>query len=308
MPTRFYLASTGSAPVAVPYSGFWTKTGQAVRRPCTTTGNGTALTNFTTTESFTTQERILVVQFVSAEMPAQTINTQELKTVLIAHEAATAAGAYLMVLVRIVTSDGVTQRNVLWTTPGSWQISTTVRTWAPLGLYSGTTTLFGGERIVIEYGWDAQNSTPTTQSVTLRFGDTGTDYAFTAGLTSISRRPWLEMGDDVFAVPAYAGTAGLSGAGSLSATRRVGLRGTAALSGSGTLGSNALAGTADLTGGGTLSGVGAKGASEEEPPRDPDHAPHDPDPPPPVYSTGGGSMVRRSVVMAAPTLVDGRPT
>jgi len=80
------------------------------------------------------------------------------------------------------------------------------------------------------------------------------------------------------------------------------------LSGTGTLSSNALAGTAGLAGVGTLSAVGAKGASEEEPPRDPDHAPHDPDPPPPVYSTGGGTMVRRSVVMAAPTLVDGRPT
>jgi hypothetical protein len=190
VPTRFYLASTGSAPVAVPYSDLWTKTGQAVRRPCTTTGNGTALTNFTTTESFGTQETILVVQFVSAEMPAQTISTQELKTVLIAHEAATAAGAYLMVLVRVVTSDGATQRNVLWTTPaGSFGLGTAVRTYAPLGTYSGSTTLFGGERIVIEYGWDAQNTTSTTQSVTLRFGDTGTDYAYTSGLTSISRRP-----------------------------------------------------------------------------------------------------------------------
>ena len=308
MATRFYLASTGSAPVSPAYHSYWSKTGQAVRRPCGTTGGGTALTDFTTTETFATQETILVAQFVSDQMPAQTISAgTELRTVLSAHEGATAAGAYLLVLVRVMNSAGTVERDILWTGIGM-SLTTAAKTYTQLGTYGSNLSVSNNDRVVIEFGWDAQNTVTSSQSATLRFGDTGTDYAYTSGLTSVIRRPWLEVGGDLFAVPAYAGTAGLSGSGALTVSRRVGLAGTAALSGTGTLSSNALAGTAGLAGVGTLSAVGAKGASEEEPPRDPDHAPHDPDPPPPVYSTGGGTMVRRSVVMAAPTLVDGRPT
>lgn len=229
MATRFYLPASGSAPISVTPAAYWDLTTSYIARPTGTTKSNTALAAGTArANTGSLPSSTLDVQFVSGPLTAQTISGT-LSMVLMGLESFTSANAWLDVVVRVVSGDGVLERGVLWAgSPNDTESSSGGAENEEFSLSNETriknaVTLSSvdassGDRVVIEVG-ARYATTNTARTTTRRYGDpsAGTDYALTSGLTSTTGVPWVEFSATLaFSTPGvFAGSrAGGAGDGS----------------------------------------------------------------------------------------------
>lgn len=220
MPTRFYLPASGTPDASPAFGTGWSSTTSATRHPTATTRSGTALANGTARAKVSqagAQNR-LDRQFVSDQLAAQTI-TGNFTAVLQGLESTISADAWLQVVIRVVSADGATQRGVLFAGSTASVVSATVGaenqefTTALQSRIKPSTSLTSvaaqaGDRLVIEVGYRA--ITANTNTVTLRYGDpaSGSDAALTAGTTSTTIVPWVELSQTLTFYTPPAGSGG----------------------------------------------------------------------------------------------------
>lgn len=223
MPTRFYLPSAGAPDVSPAWGGAWTGSlvdGTQPRFPLVTTKSDTALATASHAEAVTSNPaKNPLAQFVSAPLAAQTIGGN-VSGVILARESSTSANASLALVVRVVSSDGLTERAVLYAPAAGFINSTTVAdAWGSEFATTASTrtvpvtaltpyTCVDGDRLVVELGSRNENSVATNYTATLTIGDPAAtaDYARTPGLTT-SLDPWIEF-DSTIAFSSGAGVTG----------------------------------------------------------------------------------------------------
>lgn len=210
MATRFYLPMGGTAPSITPAVGTsWDVTPTGFGRGVTDTAKSqnTTITAETSTnfgETSANPVNVIHRQWISAALSAQTISGT-FSAVIRGGEDAATNDAALQVVLRVVSSDGLTERGVLYagesaalnTTSGAlgqeWATSSQTRI-IPSGTALTSVTTQSGDRLVIEIGHRHYNTLTTNATGWLTYGDTTAtaDFALTAGLTTVLN-PWVEL-------------------------------------------------------------------------------------------------------------------
>lgn len=205
-PTRFYLPSTGTSSISPAFDAAWNDTSSVTTRPANTTRGSSAFAEVTDAEtSSSNQWDVCLGRFVSEPLAAQTISGSVMG-IIRARESNTAANARSQMVIRVVSGDGATVRgtllaqNTTTTNINEWVATTTVTAARnarfPVG--SGAATLTPvvaqqGDRIVIEVGGRAVNTSTTSYTLGLRFGENSAT-ALTNDETGTSEgSPWIEF-------------------------------------------------------------------------------------------------------------------
>ena len=210
MATRFYMPSSGTAGASPSPSASWGATAGTSRVPTSTTKSNTAFdSSGTYTETSTTNGiNVLGRQFVSAPLAAQTISGT-FSLVVACLESSTNANASLQAIVRVVSNDGSTVRGTLYaghsaantTTAGALgqEMATSGTTRIMNAVALSLVTLQEGDRIVVEVGGRFANTTATAMAQTFQWGDpsSASDYALTAGNTSLAPAAWFEFSQNL---------------------------------------------------------------------------------------------------------------
>lgn len=199
MSTRFYLPSSGSPPVSPAFGSIWEQTSEAVRRPLQRKATMSAITPMADSTSITvpitTTQDILCAQFVSEGLEPQIILGQDFDTVravVKCVEAGVGANCVLSLYCRVVSDDGLTERNFT-TENDSTEFDTTASTRTIDAVVAGSLiSVVRGDRLVVEIG--ARTTVPLLAlSYTLRFGtEGGSDFALTEGLTT-DLNPYIDF-------------------------------------------------------------------------------------------------------------------
>lgn len=207
MATRFYLQSSGSAPVNPSYDGGWEQTGEADRVILISKLQldvVTTLTNKQVTVPNTTTQDILNRQFVSQPIPPTNFRASDTVSLVVrCFENANSNNATLAVVVKVVSQDGSILRGTLYSNfntgtefPLSGSAATRIVNAAAL---SALNTL-PGDRLVVEIGVHAASPT-AAGSANQRFGSSASsDFALTSGLTS-DLNPYIELSTTLWAIP-----------------------------------------------------------------------------------------------------------
>jgi len=113
MATRFYLPSTGSAPISPDFVADWYDTSLASKLKAVTTKISSAFTEKVITDSNNTDRHFCVGMWVSDPITAQTISAQIVGLVIRSYETVAASNMYVHWTVRVIASDGVTVRGTI---------------------------------------------------------------------------------------------------------------------------------------------------------------------------------------------------
>lgn len=221
MATRLYLHATAAPSVSPGYAG-WGDTGGAVRRTMAVARQNSSLTNFAPAEAVTTSNyNVLLAQFVSAPMTYAGTLSGTINGVARLLESSTNMNAYSQIVVKVVSGDGATLRGtaVTFTTSGGteWPTTTAARRYLTLTQNRALTDVAynAGDRLVVELGYCARNTSSTSFTGTMRFGDptAGADMGLSESGTT-DEVPWLEFSQDIL----FAGGAQTTACGVASAT------------------------------------------------------------------------------------------
>jgi hypothetical protein len=201
MATRFYLPSSGTAPLsALGVASTWEQTTGLQRFPCSTTKRNTALTDSTRTWASNSTQQWAWYQYQS--WPLETGYTwttaDTVSLVIRGLEANAQCDDYIAYSVRVVSIDGVTERGIVgWkgSTTGATEFTTSAETRICDALNGGAADFisYPRDRIIIEIG--LHGVTPSTSyTQTLRVGDPSAtnDFALTSALTT-DLCPWVEL-------------------------------------------------------------------------------------------------------------------
>jgi hypothetical protein len=262
MSTRFYLPSSGSAPVTPAYDANWDNTTFAGRLPCHDSKQSTAMATVADNVNIKTNEDHLYRQWISGPITAQTLSAQTLKLQIRAAESNAAADLYASISVRVVSNDGNTVRGTILTlVRDSTEFASTLTNRG----YSATTTQVvasANDRIVIEIG---QGGDPTGggnhNDGTLRIGDTAASDLPENDTATDDYNPWVQFANTIsFAAAPDNLTASdiTSGTPTLDQpviTRIVNLTGTDVTSGTPTLDQPVITRIVNLTGTDVTSGT-----------------------------------------------------
>lgn len=215
MAQRFYLPVTGTAPASPAFDSLWDDSASATRVPLVTTASNTTNTTVGVSEATATGAwDVLVRQWVSDVLPATTISGT-FDAVLQATESTGTADMFLQVVIRVVDGDGSEVRGTLYAGTTNTSVSatsgainqelSTTTSGLATRIYSGVSLTSvdasAGDRIAVEMGYRACNTSSSSFTGSLRVGDAtaGADWSLTAGQTSGStNRPWIEFSQDVF--------------------------------------------------------------------------------------------------------------
>ena len=194
--TRFYLPSSGVAPISPAFNAGWDETGDAVRR----TMSPTAIASAMATQDITAVASpgdTLFAQYVSAPLVAQTINAP-IRCQARTAEALGTADAISRILVKVVSTDGSTIRGTLLTladysTGAEWNTTLRNKTFADSDTPTSVDAL-DGDRLVIEIG---ANHAAAAVTLSMSFGDdSGTDLPLDE-TTTAANNPWIEFGQNI---------------------------------------------------------------------------------------------------------------
>lgn len=206
--TKLYLPSSGSADISPAAGAAWDLTTGFTRRGTDTTVLDSAVTAQTSAaDTITTVQNILVAQFVSAALAAQSLDGAA-NLVLALTESLSAADMSLQVVIRLVDSAGANKFNlynghsqalvVSNNFPGG-EIGTAVSSRVLHEIPIRPTAAADGDRIVVEVGVRAHNTVTTSYTASLRFGDPLgiDDHTLDGGVASSSPRPFIDLGWDL---------------------------------------------------------------------------------------------------------------
>ncbi len=212
MATRFYQPSSGAAAVS-PAFGAWDNvaSGSPDRLRCVTAKSNTALTNKTHTEPAVSNQNLLLRQFVSDAISAQTI-TGTVKGIIRAFTDDLAGDFMAQVLLRVVSNDGGTFRspNLIDFNNGALsnefnmttlQSRSFPRGTPPITFTVNSVVASANDRIVLELG--VRHGLSGNGVSTLNFGDPTGSADLSETETDVDAdAPWFEFSQDLFGAAA----------------------------------------------------------------------------------------------------------
>jgi len=209
MATRFYLPSSGTPPLSsLGVRSDWEQTTGLVRLPTFTTKQNTSSVTSNRTWASTATQQWAWYQYQSEQlMESYSWTTADtVSMVLRCAETTNSGDTHLAYIVRVVSSDGATERGVigLYHATSTEFPLTTPATRIHSARTGGATafTSQAGDRIIIELG--VHGVTPALEAIQMAVGDLTelSDYTLTAGTTT-TLAPWVELSRDVtFGTPA----------------------------------------------------------------------------------------------------------
>lgn len=208
MATKFWLPSAGAAEVAPPFDSSWDKTSGADRlRMVTTKGSSGNANRSTSAFSWSSDLDVLVRQYVSDPIDAQTI-TGTVEGVLQCREAIAGLDQRAQLVVRVVSNDGTVVRGTLLaldTGSLASEFSDTAEQsrYFPKGSTGATVSSVAaqaGDRIVVEVGYRQHGFGLALLYYAffgfgwgrMRFGETGSDLPQNETQTT-DGAPWIEF-------------------------------------------------------------------------------------------------------------------
>lgn len=205
MATRFYLPSSGTPPLgSLSVRSDWEQTTGLVRLPSYTTKKNTALTSSNRTWPSTATQQWAWYQYQSEQLlAAYSWTTADTVSMVLGKLAETSNGGdtHLAYIVRVVSSDGATERGVIGlyhATSTEFPLTAAAATRIHSASVNGATNFSSqiGDRIIIELG--VHGVTPAAESIQMRVGDptASADFALTAALTT-DLDPWVELSKTV---------------------------------------------------------------------------------------------------------------
>lgn len=200
--TKFYLPSTGAAPVSPAFNTSWDENASADRLTCVTTKIASAMTSKTVAKG-TGATRALVRQYVSDPIAAQTLaGSAVLKGQVRCLESAVNDNLDLVPsCIRVVSNDGNTYRSpdviALGDNALANEFATSLTNRKILdGDLSTAVTASQGDRIVIEIG-EKNSATGTSVSGSFSFGDDSATDLPEDTTTTAANNPWVELQNDI---------------------------------------------------------------------------------------------------------------
>ena len=189
MATNLYICST-TTPEYTPTTirGAWDATAGAVARGLSTQLLGAAMTTVAVAEAVaTTDWDVLLLRAVSAPIAADVTIEGTLTAILGLRESNAAADFFTHLHAYVTQGDTDTPRGTLLTDDlgaTEWPTTATGRTSGALAL--SAVDALAGDRIVIEIGYRATNSSATSYTGTLNYGNPTGASELTAGSTSVT--------------------------------------------------------------------------------------------------------------------------
>ena len=208
MPTRFYLPSTGAADVSpvFTFQASWGQTTNADRLRCVTTRINSAMTNKTEPTALTAaNSRILLRQYISDPIDAQTITAGTVKgTVRVLESAANDNVDQVICKICVISNDGSTLRGTILNL-GSYgptaEFNTTLRA-KRIADGDATTQVIASanDRILIELGY-ANSTIGASISATLNFGDNSATDLGDNETDTAANNPFIELSNTITFAP-----------------------------------------------------------------------------------------------------------
>ncbi|MCA9327223.1 hypothetical protein KDA14_01720, partial [Candidatus Saccharibacteria bacterium] len=241
MATRLYFDATTASAVSPAYTASWDITSSADRLVCgTSVSDNNLATGSSYQESDASQVNVLAHQYVSSQqIPSARTISGTVRAVIGCYETNGTADGFLQMVVKVVSSDGATTRGVLYAGSALNSVSTNagdVNEEMTIGNTAMATRIVpdqtvsnvnaqAGDRLVIELGWRATNTTTTTRGAFFRHGwqQELSDHLFVSGTnvvaaTSTDLNPWVELSYDVFGTETGGGDFESIGAGTIAFT------------------------------------------------------------------------------------------
>jgi hypothetical protein len=198
--SRFYLNATLAAPISPSFASGWESTTSAVRRmmgrPSLAVSTKTNLGLAETSTSGTFDR--LIYQFVSEPLGLASTISGPLTGLIRATESSTSADFRSQMVVKVVSGDGTTLRGTVIDFDASalsneWPTTSASRAFPVVTTVVTPVDAQAGDRIVVEVGYRAHNTSSTSFTGTLRAGHTvgGTD--FTATAQTADNNPWIDI-------------------------------------------------------------------------------------------------------------------
>lgn len=196
MATRLYLSNTAASYTPTTKRGTWTTSSSAVAKLLGRRPSGASTTSAVAETSTTNNVTVLLGRWISD--PAVTAGTLAgtVQWVMGVLESSASANDFFYLHIFVTTGDTDTLRGTYLSnyTPGTGTEWPTTAAGATEGAVAGTSVAVSvGDRLVVEIGYQARNTSATSFTGTLRYGATGTtDLASTA--TSVTTDPgWIEF-------------------------------------------------------------------------------------------------------------------
>jgi len=196
MATRFYL-STAAAPYTPPtLRGTWADTTLSTNvweLSRTRSGANTAVARAETSAS--NNFKVLLHRHVSGPLAGGAVTTSNSITHTQARqEDATAANMTVQIAVWVTVGDSDTVRgSLIEPFAGATEFATTMTAFSYTLTMDNAFTIQPGDRLVIELGYNAANTSTTSRTGTVRAGGTAADLA-TSGTTGVTTNsPWVEF-------------------------------------------------------------------------------------------------------------------
>jgi len=202
--SRFYLSATLAAAVSPGFESGWESTGSAQRRmmgnPSLASSTKTDLGVAETSTSGTFD--VLIYQFVSEPLAYASVICGPVGGYIRSTESNIAADDRSQMVVKVVSGDGSTLRGTVIDFDASaltdeWPTTSASRRFPLAFAGSGTkgtpVSASAGDRVVVEVGYRAHNTSSTSRTGTLRAGHTvgGSDFTTTGTTTDLN--PWIEI-------------------------------------------------------------------------------------------------------------------
>jgi len=209
MATRFYPNAEQEPADSFSFDGAWDESAFTIRRRMYPYRNSFEIAQVVGFDAVTTNDLdVLLAQFVSPPLQAQTI-TGTFAGAFMVRESNAAANMRSQVVVRVIAPDGTVRGTLISASAAAlsneWIASTTSYRCArfPVGS-SGTSvssvSASAGDRIVVEVGCRAINTSGTTFTGTLRYGGgiTNTDLPSNdTQTTGTTDNPWMEFSQNL---------------------------------------------------------------------------------------------------------------
>jgi hypothetical protein len=204
MATRIYLPSSGTALVSPAFDGAWDVTTGADRLWAAAGQQNTAMATKSTAETSASVVNVLSRQYLVGPLTAQTVGGT-IKGQIRCSEANADADYRIQLVVRAVSSDGVTVRGTLRaadTEALSSEFHTSLRNiTVPLASLSpqalSSVVVSDGDWLVIEIGYRSHNTHTTSRAGSFRYGDVATSDLPEDETTTTDLNPWIEFSGDL---------------------------------------------------------------------------------------------------------------
>jgi hypothetical protein len=211
--TRFYLEYVYSPNITPAYSAGWNATSNAKRSilwplaPQDSSGQTTAAA-FETSAS---EQNVLLMQYVTGPLPAQTIGGL-VRGWIAGVESVAAAEMRLQTRIKVVSEDGATERGVLYEIDNAafaeefpaGSVTTSAHRsrrlplgWSGQGATLNPVVLLEGDRVVVEIGFRSHNLVTTSYTGSLARNSLVVGMTDHAAYDEVAtnRRPWIEFTD-----------------------------------------------------------------------------------------------------------------